>query len=269
LLNGPAITYPVRLEWTVSGSSTNPEDHDAQGGLLLISAGTAGRIDIRLVDDGVNEEDETLTLNLAVVENAVPGVQRSHTVTITERNVTPVARILVRQGGRLRTTVARDGGPITVSAEVVDPNPEDGHTLDWMTSDGGVWDPANPPGDSYLIDPSTLGAGFYELAVLVTDDGVPAASNRSRTLIRVVDADPALAATADSDGDGIDDATEGASDADGDRLPDYLDPLMTAERLPMNGNGFLLETQPGLTLRLGETAFRASGGVMLAEGQVL
>ncbi len=93
-LNGPAVRYPVLIDYTVAGVATNPEDHDAAAGTVTIASGTQGNIVIHIVSDAIYEGDESFTLSMSNVTNAVAGPQNTHTITIAQANVKPSADIV-------------------------------------------------------------------------------------------------------------------------------------------------------------------------------
>jgi hypothetical protein len=263
-LNGSAVTYPVQIDYSVSGAATNPEDHDAVDGTFNIDSGTSASIPINIVRDFIYEGPETFTLTINNAVNAVPGSQPTHTVTITQTNVMPTARIVVTQQGRTVTTAAADAGPITITAVVTDPNPGDAHSYNWTSSDSGMFDPTDFSDDSYNIDPSILAEGVYRVVVNLADDGVPIATNNAESLLRIVATAPSLSSDSDSDGDGSSDADEGSADSDNDGVPDYLD-ANTASNVLTLSEGYVLETQTGLSLRLGERAFSVGSVAGLTE----
>lgn len=267
-LNGAAVSYPVRVDYSVAGAATNPEDHDAAGGSVLIGSGTSVGIPIEIVADNYFEGDETFTLKIESAVNAVLGVQRSHTITITQANVRPLARIVVRQRGDVVTTAPANGGPLTISAEVTDPNAGDEHTYDWSRTAPGTLNPGDYADSSYSIDPAALAQGLYRLTVDVADDGVPIGLNTAMSLLKIVPAPPALTPGADTDGDGVADTEEGATDDDGDRVPNYRDPNDAGNQLLYTSDGLVLETQTGLVLRLGEQAFANGATAAVAEAAV-
>jgi hypothetical protein len=256
MLNGSAVDYPVQVNYTVTGSATSPDDHDAVTGSVMIQAGTSGTIPVSIVKDLVFEPTESFTLAITDVVNAIVGPQSTQTITIAESNRAPIPTIVMRQRGRVVTTAVRGDGPISVTAEVDDPNIADTHAFDWSGSDSGAFDSTDASDGDYTIDPMSLNAGFYRIAVEVTDSGVPGLTNRADAIIRILAAPPDLIAGVDSDGDGIDDVDEGFQDSDNDRVPDYLDPAANSNILPYGDSTYVVETQPGLTLRLGETAFQ-------------
>jgi hypothetical protein len=94
--------------------------------------------------------------------------------------------------------------------------------------------------------------------VRVTDDGLSSLSSELEFLITVLDTAPVLT-TADSDGDGVDDVSEGFGDADSDGIPDHLDAIVNPAVLQGRAgvsDKWLLNTQAGLNLRLGAIALR-------------
>ena len=74
----------------------------------------------------------------------------------------------------------------------------------------------------------------------------------------VAEVTEALSANEDSDGDGIADADEGYSDSDGDGIPDYADNNSDTSVLPVGDGTQVLQTEPGLKLKLGKTAIASS-----------
>ncbi|MFW2405214.1 MAG: choice-of-anchor U domain-containing protein [Gammaproteobacteria bacterium] len=258
-LNGTAVEYPVTVPYTVTGTATNPADHDAVSGQVTIDSGISGAITINIVKDFNFEPDETLILTMGTPTNAVAsGMANTHTITISEPNVGPIVSIMAVQGGSQTTTIAADGGAVTVTAAIVDAA-GDSHVFDWSMSDPSVTDPADLSDSSFSFDPAGLADGIYGLRVVITDDGSPVGVSDVDTLLKVIATAPTLDAGTDSDGDGTDDATEGAGDADNDRIPDYLDDVPNSNQLRIADDGRLLEAETGLTLRLGETVFRNDG----------
>src|SRR5690606_27226748 len=90
---------------------------------------------------------------------------------------------------------------------------------------------------------------------VVVNDGTTSVS-QSLSLVYV--ADTLSLGASDTDGDGVDDATEGLVDSDGDGLPDYLDAYDNASNLLLSGNvqgsdegPEFIQTESGLLLSLG------------------
>lgn len=253
-LNGPAVDYPVIVPFSVGGTAVNPSDHDAISGEAVIKSGLSTDIEIGIVRDAADEPDETITLTMGAPTNAVPGAIGTHSIIITEINQPPKVMIAVEQQGRATTTVVSGAGLIGIISEVRD-DPAQEHTFDWSGSDSALIDPVAVNDPAYLLDPSGLAGGLYGMHVSIVDDGAPQQSAAASSLLNVANKQLILKSADDSDGDGVSDAAEGPGDADGDRIADYLDDVSATNMLRLAADGRLLETAPGLTLRLGATAF--------------
>lgn len=253
-LTGPAVNYPVTVPYTISGTAQNPIDHDGNNGQAVIASGFATDIVIDIVKDLDNEPDETIVLTMGRPTNAVEGAKAVHVINVSEVNRPPKVAIEVEQQGRRTTTIVSDAGLIALITKVRD-DPAQDHSFDWSASDPALIDPVTVNDRSYLIEPSGLDAGMYDMRVSVTDDGQPPASTDASSLLNVANAPLILMSGDDSDGDGINDATEGPDDSDGDRIANYLDDVSNSNLLRLAADGRMLETAAGLTLRLGATAF--------------
>ncbi len=256
-LNGVATTS-ISVPFTLSGTATNPEDHDLLGGNITINANeVSGSITFNIIEDTTIENDETITLAMGTPTNAISGNKTTHTITITEQNIAPRIMLEISQGARpLTSIVTTDGGSVTATATVIDSNALP--ALDWSLSDNRLIEIDGSDTDAtFTFNPSALSVGEYTIAVKVTDaDGEFAIQ---KFLFRIVATAPALTA-ADSDSDGVDDATEGYGDSDRDGIADYLDAISlkhVVAHQQSNQSLYLAETQPGLTLRLGTIAFDA------------
>lgn len=74
---------------------------------------------------------------------------------------------------------------------------------------------------------------------------------------------PTATTAVDSDGDGTNDNVEGTGDSDGDGIPDYLDDVNVArnvvQKQQATATQYLMETEPGLAISLGQVALEAGG----------
>lgn len=257
-LNGPAPVYPLVVEYAVEGTADGT-DHDLVAGTVTFAAGeTETSVAVALADDGVPEGSETLRVTLAGEGNF--GARDTHLLTIREDNLAPAASLSIVQGGREARLLTMDGGTVTFTAGIDDPNPADGHSYEWQFPSGAVATEVVP--GQQALDPSLLAPGGYAVQLIVHDDGVPSLSGEVTESFVAAATAPVLAADADSDGDGIDDAAEGYGDEDGDGQPDHLDgvgfPNVLNERAD-DGGRYLIEAEPGVRLLLGEIALRQGG----------
>ncbi|KAB7623960.1 outer membrane beta-barrel protein [Alkalilimnicola sp. S0819] len=259
-LNGEAPSYPLTVNYTVGGTADGA-DHDLTDGSVSFAAGERVKtVTYNITDDGVSEGEETIVIRLDDALNL--GAKASHTIRITEANVPPDVTLSAEQGGDTRQLVGNHDGLVVIRATVNDPNSGDTHRYDWSGGSSLLVD-TDGDAETFTLDPSALAAGTYKVRVTVTDDGVPAASRSASLILRVVQSLPVLDGAKDSDGDGIDDATEGLGDSDGDGIPDYLDAIDDSHVLPerlANQQSFLVECAPSARCRLGENALRGGHG---------
>jgi hypothetical protein len=290
ILNGKAPFYPFTVPFVIDGASTTDgSDHDLIDGSVTFSeihgvGETEVVVAIQLLNDLESEGDETLIVRLddrtsndedlangydeqnPDIFDINSGAKTSHVITISEQNVAPDANLTASQGGLSTILVTTDGGPVTLTATIADPNSGDTHTLDWSATDNRLVETDGHADDATLVfDPSLLAEGRYAASVTVTDS--EGARDTATLYFRVVAALPVLSDQDDTDGDGIADDAEGTGDSDNDGIPDYLDNIPAPNVLPEVGdqtNSYLVECDPGVRCRLGQFALMgASGGVRL------
>jgi len=165
----------------------------------------------------------------------------------------------VAQGGIPARITYPDNGPIEVAADIRNSGTGSSYSFDWSLSDNSLV--VTDYNDQILhIDPAEMAPGFYRVHLHVTDSGITALSADVETLFEIQNAAPDLKSYIDSDGDGVDDFSEGTGDTDQDGIPNYLDAISDPSRLQgVEGirDRYLLITDPGLSLRLGAIAFIA------------
>ncbi len=310
-LTAPALPgRPVEIPFTVGGTAS-AATHSAIDGVITIAPGERYGSYLFTID-GAATTNSTIVFDMAPpIGGAVAGYSRQ-TFRVISSNFPANVEIGLEQGGRPTRLVALDGGPVTVTARVHDrtANPA---TIVWTGSDPAIApalvDDGNgnlvPPefdlpdyvdasgnlqevSHSYTFDPATLAADTFYTITAEVKEGDTSLLN---FLFRTVATAPALTA-ADSDGDGIDDQTEGAGDADNDGVPDFLDAValenliqasppgqylaadnsgsVTSSGVTLSWNlvqqsqvsnrvpyGDLIATEPGLKIEVGALAFAA------------
>jgi hypothetical protein len=83
-LSYQAFAYPVTIPYTISGTATNPSDHNAADGTITINSGTTGSFSFKTVNDGVTEGNETVIVTMGTPKKASLGATPTQTVTIVD-----------------------------------------------------------------------------------------------------------------------------------------------------------------------------------------
>ncbi|MEK9155855.1 MAG: Calx-beta domain-containing protein, partial [Patescibacteria group bacterium] len=106
----------VSVNYTVSnGTATGSGiDYSLSAGLVVVTAGqTSANITIDIVDDGLDEENETIVIALSNSSNASLGSNTTHTYTINDNDDPPLVNLSVSA-----LTLAEDGSFATVMADL-------------------------------------------------------------------------------------------------------------------------------------------------------
>ena len=257
ILNG---TFPndVSVGYNISRSSNLDI---VEGNVTILTGSLESNITFNTND---YIEDEDISINLHTPVNAVIGLRNSSTVLINANNIEPSVQLIITQGEIHSRTLTQVDGDITITALVTDANSNDTHSFDWSMTDNELVDTdLDTTNNVFIIDPSALEEDDFTVYLYITDSGVPALSIRVKIEIRIKSNHSELHESDDSDDDGITDDIEGHGDDDDDGIPNYLDVHDLSNVMPANsdmGNSPLLETEPGLKITLGTTAF-LSGGV--------
>lgn len=255
-LNGDAPAYPVEATFSISGTATFGDDHNAQDGILVINSGRRGELTIDITEDNIAETPETLIITLESISHATPGTQTTHRIDISEQPISPQLRLSATadatpaQPQQIFTTAA---GVVTVSALLSGLNSVEAHQYEWQTGELK----GNAEGQYFRFDPLNQSPGVYPISLRVPDNTSPTAYRSAALLLYLTLQMPELSAALDSDADGIDDATEGYQDSDNDGVPDYADAISTSNVLaiyplgnaPVTG-AWQVETEPGLHIAL-------------------
>lgn len=269
ILNGNSPTYPLEIPYVVDASSTaTAAEHNLVSGVARFTQ--KGQFEVAVPVSlaqvtGLSDSQLVVTLGNGINK----GVTNRHAIDIRTGNVAPVVSMSISQGGVNTSLVTPNGGPVTVSVTVKDPNKQDTHSFDWSATNGLADTDGNPVDASRTFDPSNL-TGGHQLQVTVTDSAGAAVSTQS--YFRIVASLPVLSNDTDTDNDGISDALEGTGDTDDNGIPDYLDNMPSPNILPQTGkttNSYLIECDPGVRCGLGLFARgSASGGVQILNEEV-
>ena len=256
VLNGPSPEYPISIEYTVAGSASS-EDHTLRRGSVEFTQGNVAFINFNTLSDNEIDDNENIVVRFVGEVNAVTNAQ--HVVTIEETPSAPTFTFESRQSGAKRSIIARDEATVMVKAIIENINVEDSYTYTWE-SDVGVIDSDNIP-SQFSFEPAGITANMMRVTLTITDKN--GLSQQQSIELNVTDTLAALSTQQDTDGDNIPDALEGYVDSDGDGLLDFQDSIAESNVIPSipgDESRFLLESEPGTQLRLGEVAIETQLG---------
>ena len=285
-LNGKSPTYPLEVPFVIDERSTiDPSEHDLVNGSVIFQQGeTTQSITVRFLGDAIPDDNEILVVRLddrtteeqdgsvADIYDINSGIKNSHTIHVVETNLPPEVNLSISQNSAKTLQITNQGGNVLVQASVIDESPTELLTFNWSTSDNALVDNDGDTNNAnFIFDPSGLAKGRYRVTLSVADN--EGAEDVAISHFIVVAALPILSPDEDTDGDGIDDQTEGTSDSDGDGIPDYLDNnnallnIIPSEPAGAADTGdFLIECEPGVRCRLGQFALiGVTGGARLSE----
>jgi hypothetical protein len=207
---------------TINSSAIAPEDYAATSGILTIAAGIlTGTINVQIVDDALDENNETFTVNLSNSSNStiadIQGVG-----TIVDNDVFPTLSISNESEyeniGNMSFTVTLSKTSV-LAIEV-----------DYKTNDGTAVAPGDytPTTGTLTIQPGVISTNVF---IPIIDDNL----SELNEIFTVNLNNPVYASLADAqgvgsiidnedaDGDGITDVIEGSGDRDNDGIADLQD----------------------------------------------
>nr|WP_324258970.1 DUF4347 domain-containing protein [Cellvibrio fontiphilus] len=269
LLNGPSPVYPLTVPFVIDASTTaTAAEHNLVSGSVTFTQ--AGQLEVAVpvslaAVSGFGDSQLVVVLGDGI--NA--GAANRHTIEIRQGNIPPIVNLSVSQAGVNTSLITPNGGPVTVTATVIDANKGDTHSYDWSATAGLADTDGDLTNAVRVLDATGL-SGSNQVQLTVTDSA--GASVRASAYFRVVASLPVLDVNTDTDRDGINDSLEGTGDNDDNGIPDYLDNMPSPNILPQQGNttnAFLIECDPGVRCGLGLFARSgASGGVQVLDQEI-
>ncbi len=261
MLNGEAVTYPVLIPYSVSGTA-DMDDHNLRSGEVVIESGTEFTLSFNTYSDGQLEENETINITLHEGLNTLS--DREQTITIVEEVLLPSIEVVAIQAGETRQTISKTDGMVVVKAQLENVIIGDSYTFEWA----GLSDTTDMDNiaEQVTLDPRELEIGANTFEVDVTNSFGDTVSSSLTVVVNEVL--QTLSPNLDSDGDNIPDALEGHADSDGDGIVDYLDNTKEEYVLPtVLGDNIisLIQTDPGIKLSVGQIALSTQANIALVE----
>jgi len=240
-LNGHAPEYPLSVPYAIYGdgdvligsveSLSITDDNKTYAGFDITSQMTT---DHTVLTVRLDPQSSVPDLNL--------GIKSSLFLTRVNQNMAPKVALTVEQNGQNRTQILNDANLVTITATSEDIN---GDTLNivWSSENNAL---ANTSTDSglFIFNAQALAAGLYKITATVTEsDTAEQLSNTQSVYIKVNSELPSY-----------------ISDLSMNTLPDNVIAHQASE-----GNKYLLETEPGMTITYGRLGLQESlGGVKVS-----
>lgn len=207
------------------------------------------------VRTGDSSNTNQLNFSLGEIDGAVVGGNSSHQINIVRAPKLTKAVLRFVQNELPVSRIDPAGGPVRVNLDLGASVKAADVKTEWAFDTGHSITPVNQTSIAATFDPAAMPQGFYRLNLKVSLVGKSTDSVLVSEVLKVV-SKPILYQTEDSDVDGISDMDEGSHDRDNDRIADYRDFDSRAYVQMTNANYWrVVYTQPGYSLRLGETAF--------------
>ena len=266
-LNGTSPVYPLEIPYSVSGTADG-SDHNLVDGVLVFESGSDATITFESYSDADIEGIETVIVTLDPSINR--GNKFEHVISIREDNVNPNVALFSKQEGNNSVLIAKDGGLASVFSDITHPDADNEYDFVWENLEQVLIDEDGEL-DTFTFDPTNVPVGIYRVSLRITDSDAANFGDVEIIYLEVVGTLPVLTSI-DSDGDGIPDDQEGFDDTDRDGIPDYLDAIPECNVLPEEeafDNGYLVEGDPGVCLRLGNFAIDVvEGGAKILEEDI-
>ncbi|MFM8269868.1 MAG: Calx-beta domain-containing protein, partial [Pseudomonadota bacterium] len=155
----------VTIPYTVNGTASNPADHNLSNGSVTISAGsTTGSFSFNVVNDTLDEPNETVIVSLGTIVNGNAGSPSSQTITIIDDDPTPTV-----QFSTATQSVSEGVGTVSVRVNL---SAVSGYTVQVPFTVTGT--ASNPSDHSLSSGTLTISAGssFVTTSFSVVDDSL-------------------------------------------------------------------------------------------------
>jgi imidazole glycerol phosphate synthase subunit HisF len=149
-LVGNTTAQTVTVPYTVTGGSATGGgvDYTLSAGTLTFAPGVITQtFSVTIVNDNIDEPDETVVISLQAPTNATPGTPAVHTLTITDNDASPAVQFT-----QANSSVGEAAGPATIQVELVGNTTAQTVTVNYAVTAGT----ATGGGTDYTLSPGTL-----------------------------------------------------------------------------------------------------------------
>ncbi len=253
-LNGVSPSYPVIVEYDVSGTASSGDDFIMPSGEVHIEEGLSAQIEIQTVDDVLVDDLENIVLTLSDKHNL--GENKQAVITVVERDVPYIVKLSAIQSGELRTLASRNDGQVIVKASSQRATYKENLIYQW-----NIEDILSKTTSQNFIEflPHDLTDGVYQISVNVFDHTqIQPLIAQDRMFLKIAENLDVLS-DQDSDLDGEIDRREGYVDNHRNGIPKYLDAHNQCNVMStniQNSQRFLIEGNMGICIGLGKTALQ-------------
>ncbi|GLR72040.1 Ig-like domain-containing protein [Agaribacter marinus] len=253
-LNGVSPSYPVIVEYDVSGTASSGDDFIMPSGEVHIEEGLSAQIEIQTVDDVLVDDLENIVLTLSDKHNL--GENKQAVITVVERDVPYIVKLSAIQSGELRTLASRNDGQVIVKASSQRATYKENLIYQW-----NIEDILSKTTSQNFIEflPRDLTDGVYQVSVNVFDHTqIQPLVAQDRMFLKIAENLDVLS-DQDSDLDGEIDRREGYVDNHRNGIPKYLDAHNQCNVMStniQNSQRFLIEGNMGICIGLGKTALQ-------------
>ena len=149
----------VTVPFTVTGTAANPADYTITASPVTIVAGaTTAAITITVVDDALNENDETVIVTMGTPTNAIPFATTVHTATIVDNDPLPLVSFATGSQSNGENVAVQTITVLLSQVSVRDV------TVPFTVTETA----ANPADYTITASPVTIAAGATSTAITIT-----------------------------------------------------------------------------------------------------
>ena len=250
-LSGPAATYPVVIDYTVTNLT------EVTKGQFTIEQGLeedAVMADLIIAVSADLQQGDELVIQFTQSTNAVVTEFTRVSAVINNENFAPTLKVSINQAGQPVSVIIPSQGLVTLSATVADLNNADEHNIRFDVPGGEFGgefggEASNEAPNTLVFDPLNLETGSYSVTVTVAETNTDALLASTVTVQVKVDSE----------------LTEIVADSDQDGIPDSVDYDSDTTRLPVAENEQPLQVLPGFTLSIGDLAAGGDSATIDAE----